>query len=91
MSRAALAPADAVDRRSLSIEVRDVSHHFDLAGTPGLPENIYQYGFWGSVTGVSQDLSTCGKNLPTLTGTETIASEMQYCPKYSALAAHVPE
>jgi hypothetical protein len=65
--------------------------HFDLAGTPGLPENIYQYGFWGSVTGVSQDLSTCGKNLPTLTGTETIASEMQYCPKYSALAAHVPE
>jgi hypothetical protein len=40
---------------------------------------------------VSQDLSTCGKNLPTLTGTETIASEMQYCPKYSALAAHVPE
>jgi hypothetical protein len=65
--------------------------HFNLTGTPGEPENIYQYGFWGSLTGVSQDVATCGQNLPTLTGTETVASVMQYCPKYSALASHVPE
>ena len=65
--------------------------HFDLAGTPGLPENIYQYGFWGSLPGVGEDLTTCGKNLPTLTGSETIASVMKYCPKYEALAERVPQ
>jgi ABC-type nitrate/sulfonate/bicarbonate transport system ATPase subunit len=32
MPQAALAPAGAAVRRSLSIQVRDVSHHFDLAG-----------------------------------------------------------
>jgi hypothetical protein len=65
--------------------------HFDLAGDPGLPENIYQYGFWGSLPGVGEDLTTCGQGLPTLTGTETVASVMQYCPKYKALTDRVPE
>jgi hypothetical protein len=65
--------------------------HFDLAGDPGLPENIYQYGFWGSLPGLEENLSTCGHDLPTLTGTESIASVMQYCPKYRALVDRVPE
>jgi hypothetical protein len=65
--------------------------HFTLAGTPGEPENIYQYGFWGSLPGVAEDLSTCGKGLPMLTGSETVASVMQYCPKYQALAESVPQ
>jgi hypothetical protein len=65
--------------------------HFTLAGTPGLPENIYQYGFWGSLPGVDEDLTTCGQSLPTLTGTETPTSLLGYCPKYAALAAHVPQ
>lgn len=65
--------------------------HFDLAGDPGLPESIYQYGFWGSLPGVEEDLSTCGQGLPVLTGTETIASVMKYCPKYQALADRVPD
>jgi hypothetical protein len=63
--------------------------NFDLAGTPGQPENIYQYGFWGALPGVGEDLGTCGKGLPTLTGTEMVASVMQYCPKYQALADQV--
>jgi hypothetical protein len=65
--------------------------HFTLAGTPGLPENIYQYGFWGSLPGVEEDLTKCGQNLPTLTGSETISSLLGYCPKYAALASHVPQ
>jgi hypothetical protein len=65
--------------------------NFTLAGTPGTPENIFQYGFWGALPGVAENLSTCGKNLPTLTGTETVASVAQYCPKYQALADHVPQ
>lgn len=65
--------------------------HFSLAGTPGLPENIYQYGYWGSIIGVTEDLSTCEPNLPTLTGSEAIASAVHHCPKYRALAEHVPQ
>jgi len=65
--------------------------HFDLAGEPGIPESFFQYGFWGSLAGLSEDLKTCGQGLPTLTGTETIASVSQYCPKYAALSAHVPQ
>jgi hypothetical protein len=65
--------------------------NFTLAGTPGVPESIFQYGFWGALPGVAEDLSTCGKSLPTLTGTETVASVTQYCPKYQALADRVPE
>ena len=65
--------------------------NFDLAGDPGLPENIYQYGFWGALPGVEEDLGTCGTGFPTLTGTETIAFVMQYCPKYKALTDRVPE
>jgi len=65
--------------------------HFTLASTPGVPESNFQYGFWGSLPGIAEDLSTCGKNLPTLTGTEMVATVTQYCPKYEALAEHVPE
>jgi len=65
--------------------------HFDLAGDPGLPESNYQYGFWGSLPGVQEDLTTCGQGLPMLMGTETVASVMKYCPKYKALAGYVPE
>ena len=65
--------------------------HFDLAGDPGLPENIYQYGYWGSILGVMEDTATCEPNLPTLTGTEAIASVVHHCPKYRALAEAVPE
>jgi hypothetical protein len=65
--------------------------HFNLTGDPGLPENIYQYGFWGSIIGVMEDTATCEPNLPTLTGTEAIASVVHHCPKYRALAETVPE
>lgn len=64
--------------------------HFELAGDPGLPENIYQYGYWGSIIGVLENPATCEPNLPTLTGTETIASVVHHCPKYRALAEQVP-
>ncbi len=64
--------------------------HFSLAGDLGLPENIYQYGFWGSIASVLVDPTTCGLNLPTLTGTETPASVVNHCPKYQALAEQVP-
>jgi hypothetical protein len=65
--------------------------HFSLAGTPGIPESIFQYGFWGSIGGVLEDPSTCGANLPTLLGSEAIASVVHHCPKYRALAEHVPQ
>ena len=65
--------------------------NFTLAGTPGVPESIFRYGFWGALPGVTEDLATCGKGLPTLTGTETVASVTQYCPKYQALADRVPQ
>jgi hypothetical protein len=65
--------------------------HFSLAGTPGLPETIYQYGYWGSIIGVLEDTTTCEANLPTLVGTEAIASVVHHCPKYRALAEHVPQ
>lgn len=64
--------------------------HFELAGDPGLPENIYQYGYWGSIIGVLENPATCEPNLPTLMGTETIASVLHHCPKYRALAEQVP-
>jgi hypothetical protein len=65
--------------------------HFDLAGDPGLPENIYQYGFWGSIIGVMEDPATCMPNLPTLMGTESISSVVHHCPKYRALSEQVPQ
>ena len=65
--------------------------HFDLAGDPGLPETIYQYGYWGSIIGVMEDTATCEPNLPTLMGTEAIASVVHHCPKYRALAEAVPD
>lgn len=65
--------------------------HYSLAGTPGLPESVYQYGYWGSITGVLEDASTCEPNLPLLTGSESIASVVHHCPKYRALAEHVPQ
>jgi hypothetical protein len=69
---------------------RSLFMHFSLAGDPGLPENIYQYGYWGSIIGVLEDPSVCEPNLPTLVGTETIASVVHHCPKYRALAEQVP-
>ncbi len=65
--------------------------HFSLAGTPGLPENIYQYGYWGSIIGVLEDSAACQPNLPMLAGNEAIASVVHHCPKYRALAEHVPQ
>jgi hypothetical protein len=65
--------------------------HFSLAGTPGIPETIFQYGFWGSIGGVLEDPSICEVNLPTLVGNEPIASVVHHCPKYRALAEHVPQ
>ena len=64
--------------------------HFSLAGNPGQPENIYQYGYWGSIIGALEDPATCKPDLPTLMGTETIASVVHHCPKYRALAEQVP-
>jgi hypothetical protein len=65
--------------------------HFSLAGTPGIPENIFQYGYWGSIGGVLEDPAKCGQGLPLLVGTEAIADVVHHCPKYRALAEQVPE
>ncbi len=65
--------------------------HFDLAGDPGLPENIYQYGFWGSIIGVMEDPTKCGLNLPMLTGSEVIPDVVHHCPKYESLQEKVPK
>jgi hypothetical protein len=65
--------------------------HFSLAGNPGIPETIYQYGYWGSIIGVMEDPATCEPNLPTLTGSESIASVVHHCPKYRALSEYVPQ
>jgi hypothetical protein len=65
--------------------------HFSLAGTPGLPENIYQYGYWGSILGVIEPPSMCEPSLPTLVGNESLAAVVHHCPKYRALAEHVPQ
>ncbi|MDP9000176.1 MAG: hypothetical protein M3O46_08710 [Myxococcota bacterium] len=64
--------------------------HFNLAGQPGLPENIYQYGYWGSIAGVLEDPAMCEPNLPRLIGSEPIVSVVHHCPKYRALAEQVP-
>ena len=65
--------------------------HFSLAGDPGLPEFIYQYGYWGSIIGVLEDPVACAASLPTLTGNEAIADVVHHCPKYAALAEQVPK
>jgi hypothetical protein len=65
--------------------------HFSLAGDPGQPENIYQYGYWGSISGVLEDTVACEVSLPTLTGTEMISSVVHHCPKYKALSEYVPQ
>ncbi|HEY4238323.1 MAG TPA: hypothetical protein VGM88_00830 [Kofleriaceae bacterium] len=59
--------------------------HFTLAETPGIPETIYQYGYWGSIISIDEDTTACEPNLPTLTGTEAIADVVHHCPKYRAL------
>jgi hypothetical protein len=64
--------------------------HFSLAGDPGMPENIYQYGYWGSIIGVLEDPKACSPNLPMLAGTEAIPSVVHHCPKYRALMEQVP-
>jgi hypothetical protein len=63
--------------------------HFSLAGTPGVPEFVFQYGYWGSIAGVREDPVTCGSALPTLSGAESIASVVHHCPKYRALLDQV--
>ena len=60
--------------------------HFSLAGNPGTPESVYQYGYWGSIIGVLEDPAACAPALPTLLGTESIGSVVHHCPKYRALA-----
>jgi len=65
--------------------------HFTLAETPGVPDMIYQYGYWGSIISTLEDPSVCGPNLPTLTGSEPIASVVHHCPKYRALAEQALE
>jgi hypothetical protein len=81
--------------RALSLWQKDLGNalymHFVLASTPGIPESFFQYGFWGAAGSVLLDPATCGNELPTLTGSETIASVSTGCPKYAALAAHVPQ
>ena len=63
--------------------------HFSLSGVPGLPENIYQYGFWGSIIGVMEDTSACAQGLPTLGGGESVATVVHHCPKYRALEEEI--
>lgn len=60
--------------------------HFELAGTPGVPEFIFQYGYWGSIISLQEDPAVCEPDLPTLTGSEEIQSVIHHCPKYRALA-----
>lgn len=60
--------------------------HYTLAETPGIPENVYQYGYWGSIISIDEDPQACAHDLPTLAGTEAIASVVHHCPKYRALA-----
>ncbi len=64
--------------------------HFDLAGTPGVPEFVFQYGFWGSIISVLEDPDACSASYPTLMGTEDIASVVHHCPKYGFLRKQVP-
>jgi hypothetical protein len=54
-----------------------------------IPEVFYEYGFWGSLETIWLDLSTCGQNLPTLTGNEAISSVISNCPKYQAILEQV--
>ncbi|APR84945.1 Cellulose-binding domain protein [Minicystis rosea] len=65
--------------------------HFDLAGTPGIPELIFQYGYWGSIISALEDPAACSQSLPMLTGTEEIASVIHHCPKYRSLMEKVPQ
>ncbi len=60
--------------------------HFTLAGTPNIPEPIFQYGYWGSISSAHEDPHACAAALPTLTGTESIDTVVHHCPKYRALA-----
>jgi len=59
--------------------------HFTLAGTPGIPENIYQYGYWGAILSIDEDPQACESGSVALTGTEAIADVVHHCPKYRAL------
>lgn len=65
--------------------------HYSLAGTPGIPEFISQYGYWGSIISVLEDPNQCGPNLPTLLGSESVDSVVHHCPKYRALSEYVPQ
>lgn len=65
--------------------------HFTLAGSPDIPESFFQYGFWGSMQSVMEDPTTCTKDLPTLTGSESLDSVVHHCPKYAALLEQLPK
>jgi hypothetical protein len=64
--------------------------HFTLAYSGSPPENIYQYGFWGSIISVLEDPTKCSPNLPMLIGTEDVTTVVHHCPKYRALMEQVP-
>ncbi len=66
-------------------------NHFNLTGVPGIPEEYFQYGFWGSIDSVLDNPNTCGQNLPELGGNENIGDlRDRYCPKYQALLEQAP-
>ena len=61
-------------------------------GTPGLPEIIYQYGYWGSIVCALEDPAdvrrpTCRRS----PARRPIASVVHHCPKYRALAEQALE
>lgn len=59
--------------------------HFDLAGTPGVPDFIFQYGYWGSMISTLEPTS-CGDAISKLTGSEALADVVHHCPKYKVLS-----
>lgn len=58
--------------------------HFDLAGSPGVPDFVFQYGYWGAMISTLEPTS-CTQNIVKLTGSEAIADVVHACPKYRVL------
>jgi len=66
-------------------------NHYAMAGAPGLPEFVYEWGYWSVLDGVFEDTAACVQSLPTLDGTESLSSLIgQACPKYKALTEQLP-
>jgi hypothetical protein len=66
-------------------------NHYSLTNIPGLPEDSYRYGFWGSIDSALDDPTSCGQNLTQLSGSESIGNLLdRFCPKYQALQEQVP-